>query len=107
MIERRHYVRFEVNLPLKFKDLNNDSEGKGELHDISAKGVGFVTDRELSPNTSLDISIEMPNKSEYLCSKGQVIWSSKIDTDKYRVGVELEKIDFVGLSVLLSMQKII
>jgi len=83
--------------------LKQNKEGEAQVQDISAKGIGLITKEELSPHTPLELWLEIPDKGEPLYSRGEVAWTKKLEPDKYRVGVNLEKADLMGLSRVLRV----
>ena len=99
--DRRIFERFPVTFPLRYLDLRQNREGGAKTADISAKGVSFVSNEELPPQTSLEIWIEIPDKGEPLYTRGEVVWSAPQGVNEYRVGVNLEKADLMGLSRVL------
>ena len=104
MQDRRIFARFPTEFPLRFLDLNRGKEGQAQTQDISAKGIGFLTNEELSAHTSLEMWLEIPDKGEPLYARGEVAWSKPQGADEYRVGVNLERADLMGMSrVLRSM----
>jgi len=90
MQDHRIFERFPVMLPLRFLDLKKTKEGAAKTQDISAKGVGFVTNEELAYQTPLEMWIEMPDKGEPLYARGEVVWSVAQGVSEYRIGVNLE-----------------
>lgn len=104
MQDRRIFARFPTEFPLRFLDMNRGREGQAQTQDISAKGIGLLTNEELSPHTPLEMWLEIPDKGEPLYARGEVAWSKSQGADEYRVGVNLERADFMGISrVLRSM----
>jgi hypothetical protein len=101
MKDRRIFARFETKFPLRFLDLNSVIECQGDACDISAKGMGFVAERELSPCTPLEVWLQIPDKGEPLYSRGEVVWSKRLEPNKCRIGVRLERADLMGLSRVL------
>jgi hypothetical protein len=101
--DRRSFFRFNAIVPISFADPDNGLKGEGETHDISAKGIGFFTENEIVPRTTLDIWLKVPDRDEGIYAKGAVIWSRQVEPDRYRVGVELEKVDFISLSHVLHL----
>ena len=89
-------------MDLRLLDIKANKELKGQTVDISAKGVGLLTDQELMPSTAIEIWIKVPNKGGLYYTRGEVAWSKRVTPDKYRVGVSLDKADMVGLSKMLS-----
>ena len=100
--DKRIFERLSVNLPVRFLDVGSNKEGIGQTQDISAKGIGFYTDEQLLPMTPLEMWLEMPDKSEALYTRGEVIWS-RISGNKYRAGINLEKADLMGMSRILRL----
>lgn len=101
--DRRIFERLPVKFSLRFLDLNSNREGQGQIRDISAKGVGFMTNLELVPRAPLEMWLEIPDKREPLYTRGEVIWSKLQDVNEYRAGVNLEKADLMGLSRVLRV----
>lgn len=101
MQDNRIFERFLVSLPLRFLDLKKSNEGTAKTRDISAKGVGFVANETLPPQTPLELWLEIPDKGESLYTRGEVVWSMPQGVSEYRIGVSLEKADLMGLSRVL------
>jgi Tfp pilus assembly protein PilZ len=72
-----------------------------QTHDISAQGIGFITEKKLSANTYIDIQLSLPDTKESLFTKGRVTWIEKIGPHGYRAGVSLEKPELMGISLVL------
>jgi hypothetical protein len=104
-IDRRIFERFAVKFPLRFLDLDSNSQALVETEDVSAKGMGLLTHEELRPHTPLEMWLEIPDKGEPLYSRGEVAWSEEIEPNKYRVGVNLEKADLMGISRVLRINQ--
>lgn len=101
--DRRIFERIPITLPLRFLDLNSNKEGLVKTQDISAKGLGLLADEELSPQTPLEMWLKIPDQGESLYIRGNVVWSAMVGSNKYRVGVDLEKADLMGLSRVLRI----
>lgn len=99
--ERREFMRFPVNLRLKFKDPNTNKEKEVQAHDISAKGIAILTDNALANNTVLEMWIEIPNEGQVRYNRGRVVWSKEVEPHNYRIGISLEKVDLIGVSLIL------
>lgn len=99
--DRRIFARFSTNFPLRFLDLRSGKEGEASTQDISAKGIGFVTKEQLQPDIPLEMWLQVPDKGEPLYTRGDVVWSEMVEPDKYRVGVNLEKANLMGMSRVL------
>ena len=99
--DRRIFARFAATMPMRYLDLNSNREGKAQTVDVSAKGVGFESREHLAANTPVEMWFDMPDKGGLYYTRGEVVWSSKAEANKYRVGVNLEKADLMGLSRVL------
>ena len=102
-LDRRIFERIPVKLPLRFSYPNSDTEGLAQTQDISAVGIGLVTDRELLPRTPLDMWLQIPDKGKPLRIIGEVVWSDMIEPNKYRVGINLEKAELMEISRVLRV----
>lgn len=102
--DRRIFARFPVKLPLRYFDLNPNREGQAETCDVSAKGIGLVINEALQPKAALEMWLSIPNQSDPLYTRGEVVWSRMVEPGRYRAGVELEKADFMGMSRVLRYQ---
>jgi len=99
MEDRRIFTRISVNFQLKFLDLETGKEGEAQTIDISANGVGFVTKDILRERTPIEMWLIIPDHHEPFYTQGEVVWSSSLGEDGLqRVGVHLEKEDFIGIA---------
>jgi hypothetical protein len=101
MEDKRIFERFSARLPLRFLDLNATQEGTAQTLDISAKGVGFTTNLELNLGTRLELWLGVADKGEPIYARGQVAWSTLLGPAQYKVGVNLERANLLGLSRVL------
>jgi len=99
--DRRVFERISVNLPLKFLNPNSNKECLAQTHDISANGIGILTQEELPTHTYLEIWLQIPDNGKPLHTKGRVVWSKMLEPNRYRVGICLERIDLMGVSRVL------
>lgn len=100
--DRRRFTRFAKAFPIKFRDCDRNQEGNGETKDISAQGLGFVTDIALTSGLNLELWLYIPDKHGPLYAKGKVVWSCMVGAKTYRIGVDLTKVDFLGLARILK-----
>jgi len=100
MNDHRIFERFKRELPVRFMGVDG-KEGQAQTFDVSAKGLGLVTTNELNRYAPLEIWLNVPNSTEALYTRGQVVWSKLGGNTGYRCGVELERADFMGISSLL------
>ncbi len=101
--DHRIFARFAARFPLRFLDSNTSREGDAMVRDVSAKGLGLVASEALAPLTPLEMWLDIPDKGEPLYVRGEVAWSKKLDADQYRIGVNLERADLMGLSRVLRV----
>jgi hypothetical protein len=96
--DRRVFERFKTRLPVRFIDLKRNREGAAYTYDVSAKGLGLVSQVEVNPYTPMELWLDMPDKGEPLYTRGEVVWSTPITTNSWRVGINLERADLMGMS---------
>jgi len=101
MQDHRIFERVPVKFPLRYLGPMSGQEAQGQTHDISAKGIGVLTGVDLSKKTSLELWIEIPDKGEPFYTRGEVAWSQRVSPDKFRIGIDLDKADLMGMSRLL------
>lgn len=99
--DRRVFARFRAELSLKYANLNSKTQIKARIRDLCAKGLGAFTDKVLAPHSQLDMWLKMPDNGEEVFTKGKVIWSERVEPNKYRVGIELEKPELMAISIIL------
>lgn len=100
MQDRRIFTRFNVELPVKFM-MQSSKEGLARVHDVSAKGVGLVSDEALISNTAVEMWLEWADKRDSFYLRGRIVWIKETALGKYRAGISLDKADFMGLSHIL------
>jgi len=96
--DRRIFERMPVEFPLKYLDLNADKEAEAQTINLSAAGMELTTNKELLRHTPIDIWLIIPDNGEPFYTKGEVIWSNRAEANRYRVGIKLKEVDFMGLS---------
>jgi len=102
MEDNRVFARINTRLPVRFLNPVDGSEGVGETIDISANGVGFVTNQELSSRTPLEMWLNIPDKHEPFYTRGRVMWAgSASGIGQSRIGVRLDKAELMGLARVL------
>lgn len=97
MEDRRIFERFPARFPLRFIDLKDNKEGIAQVRDVSAKGVGMITNEQLEPHTPLELWLQIPDRGEPLYTRGEVVWSN-LKGIHYHTGINLERADMMGLS---------
>ncbi|OQB12535.1 MAG: PilZ domain protein [Candidatus Omnitrophica bacterium ADurb.Bin205] len=101
MDDRRIFQRFNIRFPVKLLDLNSGQEVVAETSDISAKGIGVWSRDAIAQNTPLEAWLKIPDKGEPLYTRGNVVWSRPDSSGEYRLGIDLERADLMGLSRIL------
>jgi c-di-GMP-binding flagellar brake protein YcgR len=68
-----------------------ENTGDSNSKDISAGGVKVEVTESIKPNTVLWLEISLPNETDPLEAKGEVIWQEKISNSeriRYEMGVK-------------------
>jgi len=106
MEDRRVFARINTRLPVRFLDPGSGREGNADTVDISANGLGLVTNESLSVTTPLEMWLGIPDQHEPLYTRGEVVWSEPLSsTGEHRVGVRLEKAELMGLARVLWLKE--
>lgn len=100
MNDHRIFERFRKEFSARFIGLDG-KERQAQTFDVSAKGLGLSTADGLEANTPLEIWLNVPNSTDPLYTRGQVVWSRLTGAGGYCSGVELERADLMGMSRLL------
>jgi hypothetical protein len=100
LVDRRTFERFRLQLPLGCPSGNYLQQYHICAHDISATGMGVISDKELPPGSAIDISFHVPESDKELPAQGKVIWTQKVK-DGFRVGVALERTGLMKISTIL------
>lgn len=101
--DRRVFERFAAKLPARFFNLRHNRESTGYTQDVSAKGLGLVVQEELTPYTPLELWLDIPDKGDPLYTRGEVVWSSRMNSGSWRVGVNLDQADLMGMARILRV----
>lgn len=102
MEDRRVFARINARVPVRFLDSINGREGKADTLNISANGLGLVTNERLSAMVPLGMWLDIPDQHEPLYVRGKVVWSNPLSG---RVGVCLEKAGLMGLARILWLKR--
>jgi len=100
MNDHRIFERFRKEFSARFIGLDG-KEGVAQTFDVSAKGLGLSTSQELESQANLEIWLNVPNSTDPLYTRGQVVWSKLAGNGGFRSGIELERADLMGISRLL------
>ena len=74
----------------RFFDLRKYTYGLAQIQDISVNGLGLLTEEELSPDFPLEMWVHPPHQDEYWHLFGDVVWSRKIGSNQYKVGIKFK-----------------
>lgn len=95
--DRRVFARFHVEFPVKILEPGGSREGSGWAVDVGARGIGFLTNQSLALKQPVDMWLEIPDDHDPLYARGKVAWSEPLGGAEYRVGVNFDRVDFMGL----------
>ena len=96
--DRRFFARFNASVAVK---CFRQSPKQGSTIDISAQGVGIISEEELKPEMPIEIILSFPKGNEEFVASGKIIWARKTQDNRYRVGVALEKPELMMISQFL------
>jgi len=100
--DKRIFERFPSRLSLRFRDELTNKWGLVRAQDLSAKGVGIISEKELAAKTPLELWLPIPDKGETYYTRGRVAWSRRVFPNKYRIGINLERTDLLGMSQFIN-----
>lgn len=101
MNDYRIFERFKKEFSTRFIG-SDGKETQAQTVDVSAKGLGLSTAKALECNTPLEIWLNVPNSTDPVYTRGQVVWSKLGGAAaSYRSGIELDRADLMGISRLL------
>jgi hypothetical protein len=103
-IEKRAFPRFAISIPVTCRT-HTEKAIEGRTHDISAGGLGIITEEGLSPGASVGIYLRMADNGGEIYKKGKVAWSRSVDAHKYRAGVQLEEANLKPIPIVLRTIK--
>lgn len=101
MPDRRNFERFPVSLPLVYADPVTRKKGCAQTSDLSANGLGLVVNEPLEPAVPLDVEIRLVDQAQFVCLKAMVVWSMGAESEQYRAGLKLDRMQFMELGRLL------
>lgn len=105
MEDRRVFARINTKFPLRFLDPSTGREGRADAVNISANGLGLITNEQLSDKTPLEVWLGIPDQHQPLYTRGEVVWSKWLENNQQYVGVRLEKAELIGLARILWMRR--
>lgn len=96
--DRRVFERISNSLTLRLIDLDTNKELEAHTYDISAKGLSIVIREYIWPWDRLELWLNMPDRKLPFYTRGTAVWSSLQGIGEYRIGISLEKAEFMGMS---------
>ena len=99
--DKRLFARIPKSLPIRLLASGEEQEIAARTTDVSANGIGLVCKEEFSPQTPLEVWLEMPDNQSSFYTRGEVVWSSKVPENGFRTGIRLEKAELMGLAPIL------
>ena len=103
MEDRRIFQRFNARFSARLLDLTSGNEISAETSDICAKGIGLTLKEYLPVNTPLEAWVEVPDNAGPIYARGLAVWSRQEGESEYRIGMDLERADLMGLSRILRV----
>ena len=94
--DRRMFDRFAVDFSGEVKSLDVSKGYSAQCCDVSANGVCLFTQEKLMPKASLEISLKIPDGHPAFRGLARVVWSRQVQQGKWRSGLELKTVDFMG-----------
>jgi hypothetical protein len=95
--ERRIFERFIVGFPAKINHPGTKMKEKVQCYNISASGISIFTEQMLLPSLNLKLELKIPDGHSPFCSFARVVWSNKVEKNKWRSGLRFRSIDFMGI----------
>lgn len=88
---RRIFARIPIKLPLRFLEEGKTKKTQAQIINLSGNGIGFVSKRQLSPNTPVEIWVNIPSRNEPVYIAGKIVWSQNlvVHHQEWRSGVLL------------------
>ncbi|MBL7132175.1 MAG: PilZ domain-containing protein [Candidatus Omnitrophica bacterium] len=106
--DRRIFERIKARLPVRFIEGWENREIEGETIDFCAKGLGVETKQRVVSqvsNTPVEIWLNIPDEHEPFYTRGWVVWSKLVESNKYRSGINLESAELMGLSRIFRVSQ--
>jgi len=91
------FDRFEVDFSADVKQSHAEQSNFAQCYDISAGGLGLLTEGKLTPEANMEIWLGIPDGHPPFRSLARVLWSKQVQENKWRSGLEFEKVDFMGV----------
>lgn len=85
--ERREAQRMALSGPIRYQRKGSQRFGNSIGRDISAGGIGFISNEFFPVSTHLIFEVQHPQRAEYIKAVGEIAWiSDQPHSDRYYVG---------------------
>ncbi|MBU1077991.1 MAG: PilZ domain-containing protein [Spirochaetes bacterium] len=94
-INKRKHGRIEKKILVWYQTTYSKGDfsfGKEVSVDISAGGIQMEMEDIDSPGTELMMKFQVPNHARVIEAKGEVVWTRRLNAEKYLVGVKFIEI---------------
>jgi len=102
LTDRRIFERFKITIPLVCVPQASGDHAEVNAFDISAQGLGLVSDMDLIPGAEMDLTLRIPALNKEFPAHGTVIWTRKFYA-KFRSGIQLDPSCVMGISTVLRI----
>jgi len=99
--ERRVCTRFPVSVLVKCVSKNQHMIA--ESFNISAKGLGLITNEELSCGSRVNMFVLTPGSGEKVAVQGRVVWAENFGFGKYKIGIALGHTELKPVTIVLRV----
>jgi Tfp pilus assembly protein PilZ len=100
-VDRRVFERFPAEVAVRMLDTQSGQELQAKSVDISAKGLGLLAQQNLHLGAEVELWLQIPGSSEPLYNRGTLVWSTPQPQGQFRMGINLEKAELMGVGKLL------
>lgn len=102
--DKRLFERVPIDLSMRMRDRDTNVWNLVKATDISAGGIGILSDKSLPSRTSFEMWLPIPGKGESYYTKGRIAWikpSEPSEPNLYRAGVTFDETDLMGMSLFM------
>lgn len=78
MEEKRRFERISLSQPIRYQIKGGNHFADSMGRDISAEGIGFISEEFLLKSTQLIFELRHPDRNNYIKAVGEVVWISKV-----------------------------
>lgn len=103
MIEKRHFLRIPVSVPLSFRRIAYVLDEKNIIGDLSVQGVRFFSQKFVPVFTNIKIEIKLQENIEPIRFIAKTAWARYHGEDLYEIGAKIVEISKECASTLLKL----